>query len=129
MFADEREGDAPADRWVTGDIFGVRIPADLESMLDGGAAFLTEAFRAAGTIEPGGRVTGIVDARPFVGGGTGTKATVEVTYDGNDGQAAAPEHLFVKFSRNFASELEDRGRFMMASEARFAVLARDGFPV
>lgn len=127
MFAGEPLGDAPADRWVAGDIFGVRIPADLESMLDGGATFLTDAFRAAGTLEPGGRVTGIVGARPFIGGGTGTKATVEVTYEGQDG--AVPEHLFVKFSRNFASELQDRGRFLMASEARFAVLARRGFPV
>jgi hypothetical protein len=127
MLAVAATQDTPADRWVTGDIFGVRIPADLESLLDGGAPFLTTALQAAGTIPPAAEVTGIVDARPFVGGGTGTKAPLEVTYDGLD--EAVPEQLFVKFSRNFASELEDRGRFMMASEARFAVLARHGFPV
>lgn len=127
MLAAEPDGDVPTDRWVTGDIFGVRIPADLESLLDGGAGFLTDALRAAGTIEPGGRVTDIIEARPFVGGGTGTKATLEVAHDGLD--AATPAQLFVKFSRNFESELQDRGRFMMVSEARFAVLARDGFPV
>lgn len=127
MFLAEPHGDAPTDRWVTGDIFGRRIPADLDALLEGGAAFLTDALRAAGTLGPGGRVTGIVGARPFVGGGTGAKATLEVTYDGHD--PAPPEHLFVKFSRNFASELEDRGRFMMASEVRFAVLASRGFPV
>jgi hypothetical protein len=127
MSAAESGGGAPAERWVTGDIFGVRIPADLESMLDGGAIALTDALRAAGTLEAGGRVSAIVGSRPFVGGGTGTKAIVDVTYEGH-GQAL-PEQLFVKFSRNFDSELQDRGRFMMASEARFAVLARRAFPV
>lgn len=127
MFGGEPQGQAPTDRWVTGDIFGGRIPADLDSLLDGGTTFLTDAFRSAGTLEPGGRVTGIVGAQPFVGGGTGAKATLTVTYQGQG--AAVPEDLFVKFSRNFASELQDRGRFMMASEARFAVLARHGFPV
>jgi hypothetical protein len=112
---------------VTGDLFGVRVPADLDSMLDGGSTFLTDAFRAAGTLDTTGRVTGIVSAQPFLGGGTGTKATLEVTYEGVDG--ALPKQLFAKFSRNFSSELQDRGRFMMASEARFAVLARRGFPV
>lgn len=127
MFLAEPQADAPGDRWVTGDIFGARIPADLESLLDGGAEFLTDVFRAAGTLDAGGRVTGIVDPRPFSGGGTGTKATLDATYEGVG--SAVPEQLFVKFSRNFASELEDRGRFMMVSEARFAVLARHGFPV
>ena len=127
MFAAEPPADATADRWVDGDIFGVRIPADLPSLLDGGTAFLTEAFRVAGSLEPAGRVTDIVGAHPFIGGGTGPKATVDVTYEGHG--VAAPEHLFVKFSRNFADDLRDRGRSMMVSEARFAVLARDGFPV
>jgi hypothetical protein len=127
MFAGEPPAGATVDRWVTGDLFGVRIPADLPSLLDGGAELLTEAFRVAGSLGPSGRVTGIVDAQPFVGGGTGTKAILEVTYEGHD--AKMPGHLFVKFSRNFADELQDRGRSMMVSEARFAVLARDAFPV
>src|SRR5688572_21708640 len=113
MFGGEPQGDASTDRWVVGDIFGARIPADLESLLEGGAGFLTDALRAAGTLDAGGRVLDVVDARPFVGGGTGTKATVEVAYEGQGG--SLPEHLFVKFSRNFASELQDRGRSMMAS--------------
>ena len=41
-----------------------------------------------------------------------------------------PDQLFVKFSRHFDNELWDRGRFMMVSEANFAVLSRaPGFPV
>lgn len=41
-----------------------------------------------------------------------------------------PDQLFVKFSRNFDNELWDRGRYMMVSEAKFAVLSRTpGFPV
>lgn len=128
MVIGEAHDDASTERWATGDIFGVRIPADLESLLDGGAAFLTEALRAAGTLGPAGRVATVVHAEPFVGGGTGTKAIVEVRYEGH-GSTDLPEQLFVKFSRNFANPIEDRGRFMMASEARFAVLARNGFPV
>jgi hypothetical protein len=127
MFGGDRSADATTDRWVTGDIFGVRVPADLEALLDGGTAFLTEAFRTAGSLGPTARVADIVGAHPFTGGGTGTKATLEVIYEGDD--ADLPEHLFVKFSRNFADDLQDRGRSMMVSEARFAVLARHGFPV
>src|SRR3546814_10399196 len=41
-----------------------------------------------------------------------------------------PEQLFIKFSRNFDNELWDRARFLMISEANFAVLSRTpDFPV
>jgi hypothetical protein len=40
------------------------------------------------------------------------------------------KQLFIKFSRNFDNELWDRARFMMVSEATFAVLSRSpDFPV
>ena len=121
-------GDAPTDRWVTGDIFGRRIPADGPALLEGGAAWLTEAFRACGSLGADNRVTEIVAAESFVGGGTGTKQVLTVAYD----QPAdhLPERLFVKFSRNFDDDLRDRGRFMMVSETHVAVLSRaPGFPV
>ena len=45
-------------------------------------------------------------------------------------QPDLPEQLFIKFSRNFDNELWDRARFMMISEANFAVLSRSPqFPV
>ncbi len=120
--------DTPTDRWVTGDIFGLQIPADAAALLAGGPEFLTTAFRACGGLDAANRVTDIVESEEFHGGGTGTKLLLTVAYSqpGPD----LPEQLFVKFSRNFDNELWDRGRFMMVSEATFAVLSRTrDFPV
>lgn len=114
--------------WATGDIFGLRIPADAGALLDGGPGFLTDAFRACGSLDGDNRVTAIVASEEFVGGGTGKKlvATVAYQHPGPD----LPEELFVKFSRNFDDELQDSGRSMMISEANVAVLSRTpDFPV
>ena len=113
---------------MTGDIFGLAIPADADALLAGGVEFLTSAFRACGALDAANSVSGIVDSEPFSGGGTGTKLLLTVTYAIPD--PALPEQLFVKFSRNFDNELWDRGRSMMISEANFAVLSRTpDFPV
>ncbi len=128
IFGGSEHGAASTERWVTGDIFGLEIPADADALLTGGTEFLTTAFHACGALDAGNRVTEIVDFEPFAGGGTGAKLLLTVRYaePGPD----RPEELFVKFSRNFADELQDRGRHMMVSEARFAVLSRTpDFPV
>lgn len=127
-FGKIEQPDSERKRWVTGDIFGGDIPADAGALLAGGADFLTRAFHSSGALGEDNRVSGIVDAREFFGGGTGKKLLLTVTYEVPGD--ALPEQLFVKFSRNFDNELWDRGRFMMISEAHFAVLSRSpDFPV
>lgn len=115
-------------RWVTGEIFGIEIPADLEALVSAGPEFLTRAFQTAGALAPTNRVTRIIEAREFLGGGTGKKARLTLAYEFDEPDL--PQALFIKFSRNFDDELWDRARHLMISEAHFAVLSRSpGFPV
>jgi hypothetical protein len=126
---DQKQDAAPNDkRWVAGDIHGLQIPADIESLLSGGAEFLTRAFRAQGALGADNRVRRIVESAEFFGGGTGRKLVMTVEYEVSE--RSLPVRLFVKFSRNFDNEVWDRGRFMMVSEANFAVLSSSkDFPV
>jgi hypothetical protein len=129
MIFDKNEQAPLADkRWVAGEIFGLEIPADAQTLVAGGIDFLTNAFHASGALAPGNKVSGIAKAEEFFGGGTGKKLLLTLTYELP--QPALPEQLFVKFSRNFDNELWDRARLTMISEANFAVLSRSpDFPV
>jgi len=129
MIFDKSDQAAPDNRrWVTGEIFGLQIPADAETLTSGGADFLTKAFHASGALPAHNQISRIVKATEFVGGGTGKKLLLTVAYELPE--PSLPQQLFVKFSRNFDNELWDRGRFMMLSEAHFAVLSRSpNFPV
>lgn len=129
MIFDKSEEGASADkRWVTGEIFGLEIPADAETLVAGGTNFLTKAFHASGALAANNKVSRIIEAKEFFGGGTGKKLLLTVAYELPEPNL--PEQLFIKFSRNFDSELSDRARFMMVSEANFAVLSRSpDFPV
>jgi hypothetical protein len=120
---------APVDkRWAFGEIFGLEIPADPETLAADGTDFLTKAFHASGALAANNRVCRIDQAQEFFGGGTGRKLLLTVAYARP--QPALPEQLFIKFSRNFANELWDRARFTMIPEANFAVLSRSpDFPV
>jgi hypothetical protein len=123
----ERAGSADKRR-VIGDIFGLEIPADAETLLADGTDFLTRAFHISGALAADNRVDRIVKAEEFVGGGTGKKLLLTLAYELPG--LALPERLFIKFSRNFDKELWDRARFLMISEANFAVLSRSpDFPV
>jgi hypothetical protein len=116
------------ERWVTGDSLGLPIPADGEALREGGAEWLTQAFRAMGTLAADNRVTAVMRCDSFSGGGTGTKALLSVSYE-QPGEHLH-EELFVKFSRNFGDPTADRAKFHMESEVRFAALSRmPGFPV
>ncbi|HEY9545871.1 MAG TPA: hypothetical protein VIR56_07680 [Solimonas sp.] len=126
----DKNGQAVADgkRWVTGEIFGLPIPADAEALRSSGCEFLTTAFRASGALADDNGVSRIVGAEEFNGGGTGKKMLLTVAYERSG--PGLPEQLFIKFSRNFDNELWDRARFLMISEANFAVLSRSpDFPV
>ena len=129
MILEKNEKPASGDkRWVSGEIFGLEIPADAEALVSGGSDFLTNAFHASGALAANNRVNRIVETQEFLGGGTGKKLLLTLAYELPE--SALSEQLFVKFSRNFDNELSDRARFMMISEANFAVLSRSpDFPV
>jgi hypothetical protein len=129
LIFEKSEQAAPADkRRVTGEIFGLEIPADAETLVSDGTDFLTRAFHTSGALAINNRVSRIVEAEEFVGGGTGKKLLLTVAYELSEPNL--PEQLFVKFSRNFDNELWDRARSMMISEANFAALSRSpDFPV
>ncbi|MGV0713794.1 hypothetical protein ABQE93_00185 [Mycolicibacterium sp. XJ662] len=115
------------DAWVRGDYLGVDMPAHADALRDGGAAFLTEAFRRSGALGAHDDVAAITDLREFRGGSTGRKALLSVAYSGSE---ALPIDLFVKFSRDFDDAARDGGRTQMEFEVRFALLSRmAGFPI
>jgi hypothetical protein len=124
------------ERWVTGDNFGLRIPADPETLLAAGPEFLTKMFHASGALDPSNRVTAIVESSEFFDGGSGKKLKLTVTYQQPAEQpnerpdTALPDRLFVKFSRHFSNELWDSAKWMMLSEVNLALLSRSPeFPV
>jgi hypothetical protein len=119
--------DAEAQRWVTGDQFGVAIPMDPTSLYGDAPRFLTEAFRVSGVFADNA-VARILDFREVTDGSTGCKAMLSVEYD----KPAPGLHagLFVKFSRDLDNPIRDRGKTQMESEVRFASLSRaPGFPI
>ncbi|MDB5971579.1 MAG: hypothetical protein JWQ90_4029 [Hydrocarboniphaga sp.] len=129
MILDKNEQAASVNKpWGVGDIFGLEIPADAETLVSNGTDFLTKAFHASGALAAHNSVSRIVQAQEFLGGGTGKKLLLTVAYELSE--PGLPEQLFIKFSRNFDNALWDRARFLMISEANFAVLSRSpDFPV
>jgi hypothetical protein len=114
---------------VRGDVTGLSIPAHGEALRTAGEAFLTEAFRAFGSLSPANRVARITRCEKCSGGSTGEKLYLSLEY-------AFPErgqhtNLFVKFSRDFNDPVRDnRGKHEMESEVRFATMSRlPGFPI
>ncbi|MGA9359857.1 MAG: hypothetical protein WBW75_18175, partial [Mycobacterium sp.] len=96
-------------------------------MRDGGARFLTDAFRAAGALD-GNSVTRITGLHEVAGGSTGRKVVLSVEYD--QAEPGLHTELFVKFSRDFDNPIRDRGKTQMEPEVRFASLSRvAGFPI
>jgi hypothetical protein len=120
---DRREPD-----WATGDMLGLKIPAHAAALREGGEAFLTEAFRAAGALAADNGVARITQFEDCPGGSTGRKLLLAVEYERP--APGLPADLFVKFSRDFDNPIRDRGRDQMLSEVEFALLSRTpGFPV
>ena len=116
------------ERWVTGDNFGLRIPADPGTLLAAGPEFLTMMFHATGVLDPSNSVTAIVESSEFFDGGSGKKLKLTVAYEQPD--TALPARLFVKFSRHFDNALWDSAKWMMLSEVNLALLSRSPeFPV
>ncbi|HKT73164.1 MAG TPA: hypothetical protein VJQ47_09755 [Steroidobacteraceae bacterium] len=113
---------------VPGDYLGVAFPPTIEKLREQGAEFLTNAFRAAGSIASTNRVLQVREATEFYGGGMGRKLLLEVAY----AEPAPHLHtrLFVKFQRDFGDPLRELFGPLMASEVRLALLSRrEGFPI
>jgi len=128
IFDESKHAGSADKRRVAGEIFGLEIPADPQTLIADGTDFLTKAFHASGALAADNRVSRIAKAQEFFAGGTGKKLLLSLAYELPT--PALPEQLFVKFSRNFDNELWDRARFTMISEANFAVLSRSpDFPV
>ena len=115
-------------RSVTGGQFGLEIPADPAGLRDGGARFLTDAFRASGVLADGNAVMSVTAFCEVAGGSTGRKVALSVEYD--KPQPGLHTDLFVKFSRDLDNPTRDRGKTQMEPEVRFASLSRaPGFPI
>lgn len=114
-------------RWAVGDHYGLAIPADPAALQNGGARFLTRAFRASQALQDNA-VRRVTELREVAGGSTGRKAMLSVEYDHPAPDLATD--LFVKFSRDFGDPARDRGKTQMEPEVRFATLSRTpGFPI
>ena len=115
-------------KFVRGDTTELAIPADGEALRTAGESFLTEAFRAFGSISAHNRITRITRFEPFRGGNSGEKLLLSVEY-------LHPEpdlhtELFVKFSRDFTDAFRDRRRHELDAEVRLAALSRlPAFPI
>src|ERR1700751_4428355 len=120
MFEKSERAASLDQRPFPGELFVLEIPADAETLVSDGPDFLTKAFHTSGALAANNRVSRIVAAEEFSGGGTGKKLLLTLAYELPEPNL--PEQLFIKFSRNFDNELWDRARFMMISEANFAVL-------
>jgi len=114
--------------WIRGDSLGLDIPAHSESLRSGAEAFLTKAFRAAGSLAEGNRVTRITQLKEIMGGSTGRKLLLSVEYANPSPDLHTD--LFVKFSRDFSDEQRDQARSQMELEVLFALLSRSpAFPI
>lgn len=112
---------------VCGDYLGLPFPPTIEALHKQGAQFLTAAFRTAGSIGEGNRVTAL-HGREFFGGGMGRKFSLSVEYARQEN--GLHRELFVKFQRDFGDPLRELFGPLMAPEVRFALLSRrPGFPV
>ena len=115
-------------RTAVGDTYGLRFPADVDSLRESGTGFLTTAFRATGVLSPDNTVTAVEQCTEVGGGSTGRKALLTVRYARPE--AGLHTELFAKFSRDFDDPVRDRGRTQMEQEVRFAGLSLDaGFPI
>lgn len=113
---------------VAGDFTGVAFPTSVEALIDAGAGFLTEAFRATGVLAADNQVTAITGWEEFFGGGMGRKVKLDVAYERP--QPGLHTRLFAKFTREFGDPLRELFAPVMAPEVRFALLSRrDDFPV
>ena len=104
------------------------VPAHPEALRQAGAAWLTRAFHAYGSLSPDNAVTAITAAADFAAGNSGDKMLLSVAYARPD--PSLHSDLFVKFSRCLSDPFRDRRAHEMDGEVRLAGLSRfPAFPV
>lgn len=117
----------PVD-FVIGDSIGLTMPAHAGALEAAGAAFLTMAFHAYGSLSADNRVTRILTSVPCAAGNSGHKLFLTVEYA--RAEPGLQGDLFVKFSRDFDDAFRDRRRMELEAEIRLAALSRlQTFPV
>jgi hypothetical protein len=122
------EGKPDYPTMVKGDHLGIAFPTTIEPLLEHGPAFLTEAFRAAGSIAPDNSVVAVDRSKEFFGGGMGRKLILSVTYAKDE--PGLHTELFCKFPREFGDPLRELFGVLMEPEVRFALLSRRAdFPI
>ncbi|MCK8683298.1 hypothetical protein [Pseudomonas umsongensis] len=115
-------------RQVTGDLLGLPFPTSIENLIEQGPAFLTEAFRACGTLGENNRVIAINALQEFFAGGMGRKLLLSVQYELPSDDLHT--ELFLKFPRDFGDPLRELFSPLMEPEIRFALLSRlPNFPI
>jgi hypothetical protein len=120
--------DSDAPKFVRGDATGLAVPAHGEALRTAGESFLTEAFRAFGSISAHNRITRITRFESFRGGNSGEKLLLSVEYE--HPEQGLHTELFVKFSRDFTDAFRDRRRHELEAEVRLAALSRlPAFPI
>ena len=78
-----------------GDHYGIAFPISPQMLVEFGATFLTEAFRASGAMSADNEVTGIVAMKPINVPGASERALLTVAYAQDE--AGLHANLFVKF--------------------------------
>ena len=115
-----------ADRWVTGDHFGLsdtRRPCGVTCRWH---SISHRRFRAYGALTPITPSRGSASSTMSRAAAPAARLFSRVEYD----KPGAHTDLFVKFSRDFDDPIRDRGKTQMESEVLFASLSREpGFPI
>lgn len=113
--------------FVKGQETGTEFPTTIESFRKVGAAFLTRAFHAVGSLPADDRVTAVTRCDEFVGGGMGRKLLLDLEYARGDGLA---KQLFVKFPLDEGHPQREGFTWPMQAEVRFYLLSmRTKLPV
>lgn len=114
--------------FARGDATGVLMPSHPDALRAAGCSFLTEAFRAFGSLGEDNAVARIVHCAAFPGGNSGLKLELTVEYERPD--PSLDTELFAKFSRDLTDPFRDRRRAELEAEVRLARLSRHpDFPV
>lgn len=114
--------------FALGEATGLDIPAHPDALFEAGPDFLTQAFRAFGSLPVDNAVVRVSSIEPCHDGNSGQKLFLTVAYEHAD--PALDTELFVKFSRDFVDVFRDRRRYELEAEVRLAALSRHpAFPV
>jgi len=114
--------------FALGEATGLDIPAHPDALFEAGPDFLTQAFRAFGSLPVDNAVVRVSSIEPCHDGNSGQKLFLTVAYEHAD--PALDTELFVKFSRDLVDVFRDRRRYELEAEVRLAALSRHpAFPV